>query len=48
MALRNVPASFRLMPGMPVTADVKVGKKTVLQYLLSRVLPVAHEGMREP
>ena len=42
------PASFHLMPGMPVTADIKVGKQTVLQYLLQRVLPVTKEGMREP
>ena len=35
-------------PGMPVTADVKVGKRTVLSYLLSRVLPIAMDGMREP
>ena len=48
VALHNVPASFRLMPGMPVTADVKVGKRTVLQYLLARVLPVSQEAMREP
>jgi membrane fusion protein, hemolysin D len=48
VALHNVPASFRLMPGMPVTADVKVGKRTVLQYLLARVLPVTQEAMREP
>jgi hemolysin D len=48
VALHNVPASFRLMPGMPVTADVKVGKRTVLQYLLERVLPVTQEAMREP
>jgi len=48
VALHDVPPNFRLMPGMPVTADVKVGKRTVLQYLLERVLPVAHEGMREP
>jgi len=48
VALHNVPASFRLMPGMPVTADVKVGKRTVLKYLLGRVLPVTQEGMREP
>jgi HlyD family secretion protein len=33
---------------MPVTADIKVGKRTVLQYLLGMVLPVAREGMREP
>ena len=25
---------FRMMPGMPVTADIKVGKRTVLGYLL--------------
>jgi HlyD family secretion protein len=33
---------------MPVTADIKVGKRTVLQYLLGIMLPVAHEAMREP
>jgi HlyD family secretion protein len=33
---------------MPVTADVKVGQRTVLSYLLGRVLPVTQEGMREP
>jgi hemolysin D len=48
VALHNTPAGFRVMPGMPVTADVKVGKRTVLSYLLGRVLPVAAEGMREP
>jgi len=46
--LRHVPEDFRLMPGMPVTADIKVGKRTVLSYLLGRVMPLAQEGMREP
>ncbi|MBV9654960.1 MAG: HlyD family type I secretion periplasmic adaptor subunit [Acetobacteraceae bacterium] len=46
--LHDVPANFHLAPGMPVTADIKVGKRTVLSYLLGRVLPVASEGMREP
>jgi len=46
--LHDTPAGFRIMPGMPVTADIKVGKRTALQYLLGRVLPVAAEGMREP
>jgi hypothetical protein len=32
---------------MPVTADIKVGTHTVLNYLLGRVLAVASEGMRE-
>ena len=46
--LRNVPANFQLTPGMPVTADIKIGKRTVLTYLLGRVLPVVTEAMREP
>jgi len=48
VALHDVPAGFRLMPGMPVTADIKVGKRTVLAYLLERIIPVTKEGMREP
>ena len=48
VALRNVPTGFRMVPGMPVAADIKVGKRTVLQYLLARVMPVVHDGMREP
>lgn len=46
--LHNTPPGFRLMPGMPTTADIKVGKRTVLSYLLERVLPVVYNGMREP
>jgi hemolysin D len=48
VALHGVPADFRVAPGMPVTADIKVGKHTVLGYLLGLVIPVAHEAMREP
>lgn len=48
VALRNTPPGFRLMSGMPTTADIKVGHRTVLTYLLERVLPVAYNGMREP
>ena len=46
--LHDTPPGFRLNPGMPVTADIKVGERTVVGYLLSRVLPVALSGMREP
>jgi HlyD family secretion protein len=46
--LHGTPPDFHVAPGMPVTADIKVGMRTVLQYLLGRVLPVASEGMREP
>jgi hemolysin D len=48
MKLHNLPAGFRMTPGMPVTADIKVGRRTVLAYLLSRVVPTLIEGMREP
>ena len=48
LKLHDVPQNFRVTPGMPVTADIKVGKRTVLSYLLGRILPVAQEGMREP
>ncbi len=46
--LHNTPPGFRVVPGMPITADIKVGERTVVGYLLSRVLPVAMDGMREP
>jgi HlyD family secretion protein len=48
LKLRDVPTDFRILSGMPVTVDLKVGKRTALEYLLGRVLPVAMEGMREP
>ncbi len=48
IGLHDVPAGFRLVPGMPVMADIKVGQRTMLSYLLGNVLPIASEGMREP
>jgi hemolysin D len=48
VGLHDVPQGFRVTTGMPVTADIKVGQRTVLNYLLGRVLPVVREGMREP
>ena len=48
VALHGVPASFTISPGMPVTADVKVGRRTVLKYILGAMLPVGQEAMREP
>ena len=48
VGLHDVPAGFRVTPGMPVTADIKVGKRTILGYLLGKVMPIAQEGMREP
>lgn len=48
VGLANVPQGFRLNPGMPVTADVKVGERTLLSYLTRGALRSLNEGMREP
>ena len=48
MALRHVPKDFRLVPGMPVSVDIKAGWRTYLQYMFARVAPVFNEAMREP
>ncbi len=48
MKLHNLPAGFRVTPGMPVTGDVRIGKRTVMQYMLSRYIPTVTEGMHEP
>jgi hemolysin D len=46
--LHNLPEGFHMTPGMPITADIKVGKRMILSYLFSRVIPTLTEGMREP
>lgn len=46
--LHGVPANFHLVPGMPIQADIKVGKHTLLRYLMGKTIPLATEGMREP
>ena len=33
---------------MPITADLKVGKRTVLTAMLARFVPAFKEGLREP
>jgi HlyD family secretion protein len=48
LKLRNLPAGFHMTPGMTLTADIKVGRRTVLAYLLSRAVPTLSEAMREP
>ena len=48
VGLHDTPNGFRVSQGMPITADVMVGKRTVLSYIFSRALPVAMDGMREP
>ncbi len=47
VALREVPADFRLIPGMTVAGDVTVGKRTILMYLMEGALKTGSEAMRE-
>ena len=38
---------LRLVPGMQVNAEIHLGTRSVLEYLLSPVQKVAHEAGRE-
>ncbi len=46
--LHNTPPGFRMVPGMPVEADIKVGTKTILQYFAKRIMPTVYQSMHEP
>jgi hemolysin D len=46
--LRDVPHSFRLIPGMAVTAEIKAGERTILSYFLYPLLRGLDESIREP
>ncbi len=46
--LRNVPEGFRLIPGMTLTADVHIGTRSVLMYIITGAVQGMNEAMREP
>jgi hemolysin D len=48
LPLRDVPKDFRLVPGMTLTADIVVGRRTIIAYILEGALRNLSEGMREP
>ncbi len=45
--LENGGTKYVLSPGMQVVAEIKLGERTLLEYLLSPVQKVVHEGARE-
>jgi hemolysin D len=45
---RNLPDDFALRPGMRVVADIKIGRRTILDYLLNPITRVINESLREP
>jgi hemolysin D len=46
--LQDVPDSFRLVPGMTLTADIRVGTRSVFMYILRGLVRDVDEAMREP
>ena len=46
--LHNTPPDFRIVPGMPLTADIKVGTRTILEYFTRRFMMVATNSLHEP
>lgn len=46
--LTAVPPDFRLFPGMTVSAEIKVGSRRVITYLLYPLIRSFDESLREP
>jgi membrane fusion protein, hemolysin D len=46
--LRNVPKDYRLVPGMSLTGDILVGRRTIWSYLTEAAMRTGLEAMREP
>jgi HlyD family secretion protein len=44
--LHDLPEGARIVPGMPVRADIRVGTRTVLRYLMSRFIPAGSDPIR--
>jgi hemolysin D len=44
----NVPDNFRLIPGMTATAEIKVGRRRVIEYFLYPLLRYLDTSIREP
>ncbi len=48
MKLRNLPPGFKLRPGMRLVADVKIGRRSILRYVLNPLTRVLDESPYEP
>jgi membrane fusion protein, hemolysin D len=48
MNFHNVPKTFRLIPGMTLEGDIKVGRRTIGSYIWDAVARTSNEAMREP
>jgi HlyD family secretion protein len=46
--LNDVPKDFRLIPGMTLAAEIKIGKRSIVSYVLDPVVRLFDESLREP
>jgi hemolysin D len=46
--LHALPETFQMIPGMTVTAEMKVGHRSVISYFLYPLLRGLDESIREP
>ena len=46
--LRNIHANFRLIPGMEAQAEIKVGVRRVIEYIIHPLIKSLDEAIREP
>lgn len=46
--LENVPDNFRLIPGMELKAEIKVGKRRIIEYIIHPLIKSLDEAIREP
>ena len=46
--LRNLPLGFNLRPGMRLVADVKIGRRSILRYVLNPLTRVLDQSLHEP
>lgn len=48
MDMRSVPSTFRLVPGMSLQAEVKVGTRPVIEYIIYPIIRGLDQSIREP
>ncbi len=46
--LENVPSNFRLIPGMELRTEIKVGKRRIIEYIIHPLIKALDESIREP
>lgn len=47
-SLKEVPETTRLIPGMALSAEIKIGSRRVISYLVYPVIKALGESLREP